>query len=65
MSDPSGATNGDWDRDDIETLDCGCRIGTVSDTFVIEPCSLTCQWYLYVVAETQRQGKPISHLEMP
>ena len=47
-----------------EVLPCGCGIGNVDDSFVIEPCSLTCENYLYAVAETQRQGKPITMVDL-
>lgn len=47
-----------------EVLPCGCGIGNVDDSFVIEPCSMTCENYLYAIAETKRQGKPITMVDM-
>lgn len=50
--------------DDWLVAPCGCGFGSVGDAFVIEPCSLTCEIYLYAVAENRRQGKPIELLDM-
>lgn len=43
---------------------CGCGFGVVGDAFVIEPCDMLCPTYLYVVAESERQGKPRSMIDM-
>lgn len=45
----------------MQTLPCGCRMGTdeTSGAFIFEAHSKTCQWYAYVIAESERQGKPI------
>lgn len=50
----------------METLPCGCRIGTVDDTFVMEACDLgqDCEWVQYAMAESERQGKPPTVLEL-
>lgn len=42
---------------DLETLECGCQMGTVGEAFVFRPHDLKCPTYLYVLAETERQGK--------
>ena len=49
----------------METLPCGCRIGSVDDTFVLEACDqgMDCPTVRYVMAETKRQGKPYSVLD--
>lgn len=44
------------------TLPCGCRMSTVGDAFVFEPCSPSCEYYLYALNESKRQGKPIPKL---
>jgi hypothetical protein len=53
-----------------ERLPCGCVMGTeelgpdpADRVFVYEPCSLRCEFYLYVVAETRRQGKPVRTID--
>ena len=51
---------GDW-----ETLPCGCRIGTVNDTFAIEPCAADCRWLQYVLDESERQGMPTTMVADP
>lgn len=50
----------------METLPCGCRIGTVDDAFVLEACGAgtDCPTVQYVMAETKRQGKPSTVLDM-
>lgn len=46
-----------------ETLPCGCLLGSAivngEPTFVYEPCSLTCEYYLYMQQESARMGKPV------
>jgi hypothetical protein len=32
---------------------------TVKGVFIVKPCSLDCEYYLYAVEETRRQGKPV------
>ena len=48
-------------------LPCGCRMGTdmVDDveTFIFEPHALDCENYLYVLAESRRQGKPTTIID--
>lgn len=52
----------------MERLPCGCQLGTdVIDgvpTFLYEPCALDCEYYLYVVAESKRQGKPLTTVDV-
>ncbi len=52
----------------MERLPCGCLIGTdVIDgvnTFLIEPHALNCKNYLYVLQETERQGKPRTTIDL-
>jgi hypothetical protein len=33
------------------------------NTFLYEPCALDCQYYLYVLAEAERQGKATTTLD--
>lgn len=42
----------------LETLPCGCQMGTVNDAFVFRPHALDCTYYLYVLEQTAAQGKP-------
>lgn len=41
-----------------EKLPCGCAMSTVDDAFVFEPCSLTCEYYLYVQQQMAAKGMP-------
>ena len=43
----------------LEELPCGCKMGSVGDAFVMQPCSTDCQYFRYAVAETKRQGKAV------
>lgn len=47
------------------TLPCGCKIDTIEDTFVMEPCSPDCEYYLYAMAEIRRQAKPVRAIVDP
>lgn len=47
-----------------EVLPCGCELGLVSKTFVIQPHSLKCPVYLYVLSEAEKQSKPVTKLEL-
>lgn len=49
----------------LDRLPCGCRIGTVEDAFVMEPCSPNCPYFQYTVDEARRQGKPIRAVADP
>ena len=45
-------------------LPCGCVIGDIpiglgEFAFAIRPCSLLCEYYVYVLEESRRTGKPI------
>jgi hypothetical protein len=40
----------------METLPCGCEMGNNGDTFYYRPCSLLCEYYLYVITESKRKG---------
>lgn len=53
-------------RADWMTAECGCRFATdaVTETFIFEPCSLTCELYVYAVAAAERQGKPMTHIDL-
>lgn len=42
---------------------CGCVFGTIGDTFVIEPCSETCEVYAYAHEQSRKQGKPITEVK--
>jgi len=44
--------------------ECGCRAYEVGDAFVFEPCTQArCEVREFVIAETKRQGKPLSFME--
>lgn len=47
----------------LERLPCGCRHGLVGEAFVFEPCALDCEFYLYVLAESERQAKPVRTID--
>lgn len=51
-------------EDDFEQAECGCRVGTVGETFVVYACALgeRCDLVRYAIAETERQSKPYSVL---
>lgn len=51
---------------ELQRLPCGCRISSDPKTraFLIEPCSLTCEYYLYSLDETQRQGKQVVAIDV-
>lgn len=43
---------------DVFRVDCGCVMGiSENDEFVIEPCSMICSVYQYVLEESGRQNK--------
>lgn len=44
---------------EYQRLPCGCQMGTDDDKFIFIPHSLDCKYYLYTLAESKRQGKPI------
>lgn len=44
---------------------CGCRFYTIGDSFVIEPCSYGCKWYLYAIGECNKLGHPRVIVEVP
>jgi hypothetical protein len=49
---------------DLQKLPCGCLIGQSampdgSLAFVMKPCSSSCEYYQYALAEAARQGKPM------
>jgi len=50
---------------DRETLPCGCVMEVVLGTFVFTACAKgrACPNVQYVLAETERQGKPTAVLE--
>jgi hypothetical protein len=45
-----------------EKLPCGCildaQVINGVNTFVMVPCALDCQFYVYALEESKRQGKP-------
>lgn len=46
----------------MERLPCGCLISVNTEMggpFYIEPHALDCQYYLFALAESKRQGKPV------
>lgn len=52
---------------DREQFPCGCVTSVEGDTFVLEACALgrECEVVRYVLAETERQAKPFTVLDMP
>jgi hypothetical protein len=49
---------------DVVILDCGCSYSNVDDTFLFEPHAEDCRYYLFVLAESERQDKPITILDV-
>lgn len=51
----------------MQMLPCGCRMGTDiingTRTFLIEPCSLQCEYYLYALEESRKQGNTESIID--
>jgi hypothetical protein len=47
------------------TLPCGCQFwsDTVTQTLIYEPCSIDCKWYKYSMAEAEKRGKDVTHLD--
>jgi hypothetical protein len=41
--------------------ECGCEIWNQNDQFVIDPCSLTCENYTYVVRQSKARGNPVRY----
>jgi hypothetical protein len=48
-----------------QRLPCGCVMDTVGDAFVYQPCSLNCEYYLYVVQQSKKLGKPLGYITDP
>ena len=48
-----------------EVLPCGCQMSTAGEAFLFKPHDLACPNYLYVLAESSRQGKPVSTHLLP
>lgn len=44
---------------ELDTLECGCRVGLVGDAFIFLPHDLMCWAYLYVLDQAAAQGKPV------
>lgn len=45
------------------TAPCGCKSGVVeTQTLYIQPCSLDCPVYLWMVEEARRAGKPVTYI---
>lgn len=44
---------------------CGCITDTVSDNFVIEPCSMICHIYEASVQLTHERGMTVTHIVDP
>lgn len=43
----------------METLPCGCQMGDKDGIFYYRPCSLLCEYYLYVLKQTAADSKPV------
>jgi len=39
---------------------CGCKTEVIGENFLISPCSLDCEVYLYCIEQSKRQGNTIS-----
>ena len=39
---------------------CGCKTEVIGGNFLIDPCSLDCEVYLYCIEQSKRQGNVIS-----
>ncbi len=48
-----------------ERLPCGCvianRIVDGDRQFVCEPCSLDCEYFRYMIEESERRGNPVEY----
>lgn len=52
------------DENSVEVLPCGCSMSTVGKTFLYEPCSLTCEYYLYMLSVAEEQNLTLNYLEI-
>ena len=43
----------------FERLPCGCVMGNIDNAFILIPCSLLCEFYLFAMDEAKKQGTPI------
>lgn len=50
--------------DEVIEAPCGCRLYTVGNTIVLEPCDEECPNYLYALNAAKERDKPITYLEM-
>jgi hypothetical protein len=48
----------------LERAACGCLIGTVADTFVIEPCHGRCDLLKYTIRRSAQIGHPIEVIDV-
>jgi hypothetical protein len=46
-----------------KTAPCGCKMKREGNVFTIEPCSLTCGVYMYVVEQSKKRGNKIVELK--
>lgn len=52
---------------EMERLPCGCLVGTDlidgQPTFLMIPCADDCEYYIYALAESRRQGKRVTKID--
>lgn len=67
LSDEDRAHGLTLDLEGNTVLPCGCKMRTGlvrgEPTMLYEPCSLTCQYYLFTIRESAQQGNQITHRE--
>lgn len=40
---------------------CGCKTEVIGENYMIAPCSLDCEVYLYAIEQSNRQGNVLSY----
>lgn len=62
-----GIDSPDPSANTLETLPCGCQLGTDlidgTPTFLFLPHALDCKYFRYVLEEADREGKPVTTLD--
>lgn len=45
-------------------LPCGCEMEKQGNAFMVKPCSLTCEYYLYVLEQSKRKNTPVIYMKV-
>ena len=51
-------------KDNCSPPNCNCKMWTENEIFMVIPCSLTCENYLYVLEETKKAKHPIVYKKL-